>query len=551
MSDIWNQCEGQVIDGRFRLQQYLGGTDDSAVFLTQLATPQSQKAAIKFIPAGPAAELQLSLWHRIKQLSHPNLLRIFEIGRCRLQNRDRLYVVMEYAEENLSQILPERALTESEAREMLGPVLQALIFLHGNGLVHTRIKPSNILATADQLKLSNDSLFPIGESRKSSSRFDTHDAPETAASPISPAADVWSLGMTLIETLTQRPLALQPSITADPIVPETIPQPFLDIARHALRRDPRRRWSIAEIGARVNPAAFAATAGQSISPQNVSPQNLSPLSVPLSPVAAVPAAKLQVPKLDVPPPRPQAKTQAQPSRPQAASAPKQALVLPNYVVPVAIALLVIVAIIALPKILGRRPDSSPSASAASAPVAAPPKRAAQPVQREIPPASKPALTSKPTPASAPPDSLKNAAEKKPVAPPQSAPATTTPAAMRTETVTPTSAPNSSAKSSAGSSSRGEVLDQVLPDASPGALATIHGVVRVSVRVKVDPTGNVSEATLDSPGPSAYFSDLALKAARRWQFNSPEAAGHSIPSEWLIRFHFTPEGAKATPTQTAP
>jgi eukaryotic-like serine/threonine-protein kinase len=556
MSDIWNQCEGQVIGDRFRLQQYLGGTDDSAVFLTQLATPQSQKAAIKFIPAGPAAELQLSLWHRIKQLSHPNLLRIFEIGRCRLQNRDRLYVVMEYAEENLSQILPERALTESEAREMLGPVLDALVFLHGHGLVHLRIKPSNILATADQLKLSSDSLFPIGESRKSSSRFDTHDAPETAASPLSPAADVWSLGMTLIETLTQRPLALQPGSQADPIVPETIPQPFLDIARHALRRDPRRRWTISEIGARLNPAAFAATAGQSISPQNVSPQNLSPqtlspLAVPLSPVAAVPAAKLQIPKLDVPPPRPQAKPRAQTPRPQAASTPKQALVLPNYVVPVAAVLLVIVAIIALPKILARRPDSSPSASAASAPVTAPPKRAEQPVQREIPPASKPAPTSKPTPASAPQDSLKNAAEKKPVAPPQSAPATTTPAAMRTETVSPAIAPRSSAPSSGASSTRGEVLDQVLPEASPGALATIHGVVRVSVRVKVDPTGNVSEATLDSPGPSAYFSDLALKAARRWQFNSPEAAGHSIPSEWLIRFHFTPAGPKAIPTQTAP
>jgi TonB family protein len=531
MSDIWNQCEGQVIDGRFRLQQYLGGTDDSAVFLTQVATPQSQKAAIKFIPAGPAAELQLSLWHRVKQLTHPNLLRIFEIGRCRLQNRDRLYVVMEYAEENLSQILPERALTESEAREMLGPVLDALLFLHGNGLVHSRIKPSNILATADQLKLSSDSLIPIGESRKSLSRFDSHEAPEAAASPLTPASDIWSLGMTLIETLTQRPLALQPGSQADPIVPDTIPQPFLDIARHALRRDPRRRWSIAEIGARFNPATFAAAAGQSI----------SPLAVPLSPVAAVPAAKLQVPKLDVAPPRPQ----AQPPRPRAASAPRQTLVLPNYVVPAAAVLFVIVAIIALPKILGRRSDSSSSASTASTPVAAPPKRAEQPVQREIAPASKPAATS---PAL---DSLKNATEKKPVAPPQSAAATTTPAARRVDTVLPASAPKSSASSSAKSSTRGEVLDQVLPDVSEQALATIHGVVRVSVRVQIDPTGNVSSATLDSPGPSSYFADLALKAARRWQFSSPEASGHSIPSEWLIRFHFTSSGSKAIPTQTAP
>jgi TonB family protein len=91
----------------------------------------------------------------------------------------------------------------------------------------------------------------------------------------------------------------------------------------------------------------------------------------------------------------------------------------------------------------------------------------------------------------------------------------------------------------------------LPEVSEKALATIHGVVRVGVRVKVDPTGNVSGATLDSAGPSPYFADLAMKAARRWQFTSPESDGHSIPSEWLIRFHFTPSGAKAIPTQTAP
>ncbi len=180
MSDVWRQCEGQVIENRFRLQRYLGGTDDSAVFLTQLAGSPSQKAAIKFIPAGTTADLQLSLWRRVTQLAHPHLLRIFDIGRCRLENRDRLYVVMEYAEEDLSQILPQRPLTASEAREMLEPVLDVLVYLHGKGLIHSRIKPSNILATADQLKLSSDALLPIGESRKSSSKFAAHDAPETA-----------------------------------------------------------------------------------------------------------------------------------------------------------------------------------------------------------------------------------------------------------------------------------------------------------------------------------------------------------------------------------
>src|SRR5229473_7941023 len=48
MSEVWSQCEGQVVDNKFRLRQFLGGTDDSAVFLTSLAEPSSKKAAIIF-----------------------------------------------------------------------------------------------------------------------------------------------------------------------------------------------------------------------------------------------------------------------------------------------------------------------------------------------------------------------------------------------------------------------------------------------------------------------------------------------------------------------
>jgi len=530
MSDIWQLCEGQVIDNRFRLRQYLGGSDDSAVFLTQLAGPQTQKAAIKFIPAGPTSDLQLSLWRRATELAHPNLMRILDIGRCRLENRDRLYIVLEYAEENLSQILPLRPLTASEGRETLEPLLDVLVYLHSKGLVHSRIKPSNILATADQLKLSSDTLFPIGESRKSSGKFDAHDAPETAASPLSAAADVWSLGITLVETLTQRVPVLQPGNQADPIVPDTLPQPFLDIARHALRRDPRRRWSIAEIAARLNPVAVGAAAGQSV----------SPLPVPLASVPALPTAKPQIPKSGPPPPRAQA--QAQLPRRQAASAPRQTLVLPNYVVPLMAAVLVIVAVLALPRILGHRPDSSSSAATTPAQPAEPSKPVEQPVRRESPSELKPSAPSTTR------NSPMAAAEKKPRAQPARSPVVApSPASVRVDTFPSANSPSTSASSL----TRGDVLDEVLPDAPAKARATIRGVVRVSVRVQVDPTGNVAEAALDSAGPSKYFADLALKAARNWQFASPEIGGHSAPSEWLIRFQFSPSGSKAFPKQTAP
>ena len=112
MADFWKRCEGRVIDGKYPLHQYLGGTPRSGVFLIGPTDALAGKAVIKFSPAHPGmAKLQLSRWARAARLSHPNLLRLLDSGRCGLDGRELLYVVVEYAEENLSQILPERALT--------------------------------------------------------------------------------------------------------------------------------------------------------------------------------------------------------------------------------------------------------------------------------------------------------------------------------------------------------------------------------------------------------------------------------------------------------
>lgn len=533
MTDLWKQFEGQVVDDEFPLQQLLSGDEHSAVFLTQRGDSKPQKAAIKLLPVDPATiDLQLSRWRLAAQLAHPNLLRLHDFGRCRLADANLLYVVMEFAEEDLSQILPQRALTAAETRDMLGPVLDVLVYLHSKGLVHGHIKPSNILATADQLKLSSDGLSSIAESHAPTARPSPYTAPEVTSSGLTPASDVWSLGMTLVEALTQRVPVLPPGVDSNFVLPDTLPQPFLDITRHALLREPRRRWTIAEIAARMNPTAVAAAAGQSIS--SAPP---SPLAVPLSSVPAVPAAKLQSPRYEPSVPKTSSR------QPSAAAQPKQTLVLPNYVVPVGVVLLVLVAIFALPKILGHRAESSSStSSAASAPPPAQPKPVAQPPRHDTPPPVKPTPT--------PSNSAKLTADKKPAPAPQQSP-TATPvpaaAALRTDTFPSANAP----APSSSSPGRGEVLDQVLPDVSEKARATIQGKVRVTVRVHVEPGGTVSSAELDSPGPSKYFADLALQAARRWEFTAPELNGHSAPSDWLIRFEFTQSNTQAFPKQTTP
>jgi TonB family protein len=276
---LWKTWAGRVVDGKFPLRQWLGGSDHSAVFLTERPGQPSSKAAIKLVAADDArSDRQLSRWRAAAQLSHPHLMRIEEAGRCRLDNTPLLYVVMEYAEEDLSQILPQRPLAPAEVTDLLPPVLDALSYLHGKGFVHGRIKPSNVLATGDQLKLSGDQILPSMESNSERRRRDAYDAPETAAGIVSPAGDVWSVGVTLVAALTQNVAFAEQGSPNGPSPPETVPEPFRGIAGECLHLDPKRRCSIAEIQARLQPAGRSVPAPTPTPPQPRSSIKRRPLA---------------------------------------------------------------------------------------------------------------------------------------------------------------------------------------------------------------------------------------------------------------------------------
>ncbi len=93
-----------------------------------------------------------------------------------------------------------------------------------------------------------------GAAVTSSSTRTVCDAPETEYGPIGPASDVWSLGATLVEVLTKYPPQWNRTRTAEPTVPESMPEPFASIARKCLRSDPARRITLDEIAARLDPA---------------------------------------------------------------------------------------------------------------------------------------------------------------------------------------------------------------------------------------------------------------------------------------------------------
>jgi len=563
MSELWKQWEGQVIDHKYRLESLIGSTDHSVVFRAEYRSPEPRKATVKFIAADVLnAEALVAAWHKAAQLSHPNLICILQTGKCTLGDMELLYVAMEHADENLAEIIPQRALTAEEARDAMNAIVDVLVYLHGKQLTHGHICPANILAIGDQLKVSSDSIEPLAEKREMTRDRSEYDAPEIPARPYTQAADVWSLGVTLVEMLTQQRVGLPFNENVEPVIPQNVREPFLEIARHALRRKPELRWSSAQIAERLNPSAMAAkaaAAGASVPALAATPPGtpgasgaaaVAPLAragsaapVTMAPAAPV-AAALNVP-LSKEPAAPLAKQQRPPAPPVRVAAPgakrvrRETMVLPNYALPLFLVVLVLVGAVVLPKILRNRTETKSNPVTASASV---PAKSTPPAETSKPPAMR--RDEATTQAAAPKEDARISAPRPPSA---SATPSAAPAVMRSVE----SAPAAKPKNSSDEQGRGEVLEQALPQVSAKALSTVTGTVRVVVKAHVDAAGQVASAELQEPGPSQYFADKAVQAAHRWVFSSPEMNGRSEASDWLIRFEYTRDGVKAYPQQVTP
>lgn len=533
--------QGEVADGKYPLLKYLGGSEHSSVFLTRHGNVHPGDAAIKLLPArAGGAAAQLSLWRLAKNLAHPNLIRILDMGRCQIGSASMLYVVTELASENLGEIIPQRPLSAEETREVLASLLDALVFMHSRGFVHGHIKPSNIMAVGEQLKLSTDGICRLGDAVEHNGATSIYDAPEGSRSGASTAGDIWALGVTLVEVLTQETPEWNASDRRDPVPPETMPPPFPEIVRHCLRRDPKNRWPAATLQAHVPSAKAVAT----------------PARVAANAPAATTTAS------------------------NTASTEEAAANARRYVTWGAVAAIVLATILAGAKLVGRR-GTSPTASAPAHAVAqnhasanptpartipAPPQHAAASSAAGTRPAERVATNGPPAkPGQAAPQSASLPAQG--VSAPKPTPLRAAPPAVATAEHTSTPKPGTIraasppapgfsnggavSTSSANGSAPGRVLERVMPDVLKSASNTIWGTVRVGVRVSVDTSGNVTGAELQAAGPSRYFARVSVDAARKWRFAPAMRNGQAAPSAWLLHFGYRKDGTSVEPEQVKP
>lgn len=485
MTEDWTKWESLVINGAYPLRRFLARSDHSVVFLTENTINTPSKAAIKLIPEDPASsQAQLAYWNAVIALSHPHLIGLYDTGRCQLGGHPFLFVVMEYAEQTLAQILPSRALTLDEVQELLAPTLDTLRFLHGRNLVHGRLKPSNFLVVNDQLKLASDGVRPA-QARDSS---------------VTPAGDIRALGATIVEALTQHPPDDGSGTVA---LPDALPTAFTDTVRRCLSSNPADRPTIANLGAQFK----GAPPMPSVAPQ--------PHSVATAPsavtVAAPPRAQSfaptapAAPAVDSPtmPGRP-TPGQRMPGRPiPGRPTPRNRLL-----VPASAAVLILVAIAWAASHLLQGQPHSPKPASVTAPSVTPPA-ATSPANRMA------------TPAVISPTSTTSA-----------------------DTTAPTQVPTTATDvSGLPGSMPAAIVHQEIPAISRRARASIRGTIKVTIRVTVDRAGKVVSQGMENRGSSQYFARVAGEAAKKWRF----APDGQDSRQWLLQFEFTRSGTAAHAT----
>eukprot|EP00250_Pteridium_aquilinum_P003706 c14011_g1_i1 orf=736-2166(+) len=145
----------------------------------------------------------------LQKLSHPNIIKLREV----IRERDQLYFIFEYMENNLYQVMTDKdkPFSESKIRNWCHQVLLALAYMHGHGYFHRDLKPENLLVTRDVVKVADFGLAREVFSQPPYTDYVStrwYRAPEVLlqASSYDAAIDMWAVGAIMAELFTLCPL---------------------------------------------------------------------------------------------------------------------------------------------------------------------------------------------------------------------------------------------------------------------------------------------------------------------------------------------------------
>ncbi len=169
-----------------------------------------QVVALKFLPATLSQDATaLARFHAevrtARQVSHPNVCRMFDIG----ETEGTLFLTMEYVDgEDLASVVRRIGrLSPDKATEVARQICAGLAAAHERGVIHRDLKPANVMLDGDgKIRIADFGLAGIAATIKGADvRAGTpaYMAPEQLAGrDVSTKSDIYSLGLILYEILT-------------------------------------------------------------------------------------------------------------------------------------------------------------------------------------------------------------------------------------------------------------------------------------------------------------------------------------------------------------
>ncbi|MEU4745548.1 serine/threonine-protein kinase, partial [Actinosynnema sp. NPDC023658] len=256
---MWDgDLTGEVVDGRYALGSLYGSGGMAEVYRA-LDTRLDRKVAIKFfLGEGGEDRIRLDREAQVLAAMHcPGLVEVYGTGTF----RGRPYFVMQPVDGGTLRRRMRGAMSPEVVAVIGSQVAGVLAHVHSHDVVHRDVKPSNILldTTGRRAYLADFGLALQGQVTRvtrSGVLVGTagYLAPEQVrGGDVRPSADVYALGLVLLECLTGRPEypggdteAALSRLHREPRVPADLPGPWTDVLTAMTATDPTKRPSAAE-----------------------------------------------------------------------------------------------------------------------------------------------------------------------------------------------------------------------------------------------------------------------------------------------------------------